>query len=81
MQVKTLKDLKPGESGRIAQIDGGYGMVGHLAALGIRPGRRITKINSGFMCGPVTIEVDRAQIAIGFGMAKRILVEVEDTAQ
>jgi Fe2+ transport system protein FeoA len=33
------------------------------------------------MCGPVTIEVDRAQIAIGFGMAKRILIEVEDTAQ
>ena len=81
MQIKTLEDLKPGEGGRIAQINGGHGMVGRLAALGIRPGRRITKLSSGFMRGPVTIEVDRAQMAIGFGMAKRILVEVEETAQ
>jgi ferrous iron transport protein A len=81
MQIKTLEDLKPGEGGRIAQIDGGHGMVGRLAALGIRPGRRITKLSSGFMRGPVTIEVDRAQMAIGFGMAKRIRVEVEETAQ
>ena len=81
MQIRTLEDLKPGEGGRIAQIDGGHGMVGRLAALGIRPGRRITKLSSGFMRGPVTIEVDRAQMAIGFGMAKRIRVEVEDTTQ
>ena len=81
MQIKTLEDLKAGEGGRIAQIDGGHGMVGRLAALGIRPGRRITKLSSGFMRGPVTIEIDRAQMAVGFGMAKRIIVEIEDTAQ
>ena len=81
MLIKTLEDLKPGEGGRIAQIDGGRGMVGRLAALGIRPGKRITKLSSGFMRGPVTIEVDRAQMAIGFGMANRILVEVEEAAQ
>ena len=81
MQIKTLKDLKSGEGGRIAQIDGGHGVVNRLAALGIRPGRRIMKLSSGFMRGPVNVQVDRAQIAIGFGMAKRILVEVEDTAR
>ena len=80
MQIKALKDLKPGEGGGIVQIDGGRGMVNRLAALGIRPGKRITKLSSGFMHGPVTIEIDRTQVAIGFGMAKRILVEVEDTA-
>jgi Fe2+ transport system protein FeoA len=31
-----------------------------------------------FMQGPVTIQVDRAQVAIGFGMAGKILVEVEE---
>jgi len=81
MQIKTLRDLKSGEGGRIARIDGGHGMVSRLAALGIRPGRRITKLSFGFMRGPVTIEVDRTQVAIGFGMAKRIVVEVQDTAQ
>ena len=81
MRIKTLKDLKSGEGGRIAQIDGGRGVVNRLAALGIRPGRRVMKLSSGFMRGPVTIQVDRAQVAIGFGMAKRILIEVEDTAR
>jgi ferrous iron transport protein A len=81
LQIKSLTDLKSGEGGEIAQINGGRGMVNRLAALGIRPGTRITKINAGFMQGPVTIEVDRAQVAIGFGMAARILVEVEDAPQ
>jgi Fe2+ transport system protein FeoA len=29
------------------------------------------------MRGPVTIEVDRAQIAIGFGMARKIIVKAD----
>jgi len=81
MQIKSLNELRSGEGGRIAQINGGSGMVNRLAALDIRPGTRITKLNSGFMQGPVTIEVNRTQIAIGFGMAARVLVQVEDSAQ
>jgi ferrous iron transport protein A len=78
MPIKNLKDLRAGESGRIAFIDGGHGMVNRLAALDIRPGKKIKKINCSFIRGPVTIEVNRIQIAIGFGMANRIMIEVED---
>jgi len=81
MQIKSLNDLRSGEGGKIIQIKGGQGIVHRLAALDIRPGTRITKLNSGFMQGPVTIEVNRTQIAIGFGMAARVLVQVEDSAQ
>jgi Fe2+ transport system protein FeoA len=28
------------------------------------------------MRGPVTIQIDRAQVAIGYGMAKKIVIEV-----
>ena len=52
-------------------------MVSRLNALGIRPGRRITKVSSMFMRGPVTVRVRQSQIASGFGMANRILVEVD----
>lgn len=76
MPIKVLKDLASGESGTIVQIEGGQGMIGRLAALDIQPGRRITKLNNNLMGGPVTIELNRTQVAIGFGMAKRILVEV-----
>ncbi len=75
--VKPLSDLKPGQSGIVVQIQGGHGLVNRLNALGVRPGRRITKVGSMFMRGPVTVQVDGAQVAIGFGMASRILVELD----
>ncbi|MBN1367375.1 MAG: ferrous iron transport protein A [Dehalococcoidales bacterium] len=79
MPKTSLKDLRAGDVGEITQIVGGPGMVNRLDAMGIRPGTKITKISSGFMRGPVTIMVNRTQIAVGFGMANRILVEVKDT--
>ena len=72
----TLRQMRAGQSGIVFQIQGGRGLVSRLSALGIRPGQRITKVGSMFMQGPVTIQVDRAQVAIGFGMANKIIVEL-----
>ena len=71
----TLTQMRSGQSGTVAQIQGGHGLINRLNSLGIRPDKRITKVSSMIMRGPVTIEVDRAQVAIGFGMARRIIVE------
>ena len=73
----TLAGMQTGQSGTVVQIQGGHGLVNRLNSLGIRPGKRITKISSMIMRGPVTIQVDRAQVAIGFGMARRIIVELD----
>ncbi len=73
----TLVRMQTGQSGIVVQIQGGRGSANRLSALGIRPGKRITKVGSMFMRGPVTIQVDRAQVAIGFGMASRIIVELD----
>ena len=73
----ALAQMHTGQSGIVVQVQGGHGLVNRLSALGIRPGKRITKISSMFMRGPVTIQVDRAQVAIGFGMAKRIIVKLD----
>jgi len=67
--------MEAGQSGVIALIQGGQGMIKRLDALGIRQGKRITKIGSIIMQGPVTIQVGNARVAIGFGMAKRIMVD------
>ena len=72
----TLAGMQTGQSGVVVQIQGGHGLVNRLNSLGIRPGKRITKASSMIMRGPITIEVDRAQVAIGFGMARRIIVEL-----
>ena len=73
----ALDSMQTGQSGTVVQIQSGYGLVNRLSALGIRPGKRITKVSSMLMRGPVTILVDRAQVAIGFGMARRIIVELD----
>jgi len=73
-----LTHLRRGQSGRVIQIMGGFGIIRRLSALGIRPGKRIIKISAMFMRGPVTVRVGGTEIALGFGMASRIIVEVKE---
>ncbi|MFC1933576.1 ferrous iron transport protein A [Chloroflexota bacterium] len=73
---RTLSQMEAGQSGIVIQTQGGHGLINRLSNLGIRPGQRVTKLNSMFMRGPITIQVGNAQVAIGFGMAKRIIVEL-----
>ncbi|MEE9520448.1 MAG: FeoA family protein [Dehalococcoidales bacterium] len=72
----TLRQMQPGQSGIVFQIQGGHGLINRLNALGIRPGQKIIKTGSTLMRGPVTIKVGNAQVAIGFGMANKIIVEL-----
>ena len=76
-KLVTLAQLQSGQSGTVVEIKGGHGLVDRLNALGIIPGKRITKISSMLMRGPVTIEVDRVEVAIGFGMANKVMVELD----
>jgi ferrous iron transport protein A len=73
----TLARMQTDQSGVVVQIQGGHDLVNRLNSLGIRRNKRITKTSSMIMRGPVTIQVDRAQVAIGFGMARRIIVELD----
>ena len=72
----SLVQMRPGQKGRIVEINGGYGMARKLEALGIRTGKEITKISEQLMRGPVLLQQDQTQAAMGFGMASRVLVEV-----
>ncbi len=73
----TLAQMKTGQTGTVVEVLGGHGLIRRLDALGIRPGKKVTKISSTLFHGPVTLAVDNARVAVGFGMAKRIIVEVD----
>ena len=75
----TLRQMQSGQSGKVVQVQGGPELVNRLNALGIRPGKKITKIGAMLMRGPVTIRVGNARVAIGFGMANKIIVELEES--
>lgn len=72
-----LTKIKDGETGIIKELGDGHEFAKKISNMGIRPGKKIKKISSHFWRGPQTVEVDNSRFAIGFGMAKKILVEVD----
>ena len=78
-KLVTLRQMHSGKRGKIIEVQGGHGLANRLNALGIRPGKIITKVSSMFMRGPVTIQLGSTQVAIGFGMANKIIVMVEES--
>jgi len=77
MTTKDLTQLEEGETGVVVGIHGGYGLLHRLESLGIRVGKKVTKVSSQLMRGPVTVKIDNSEVAMGFGMARKIIVQLE----
>jgi ferrous iron transport protein A len=75
--IRSLVEMETGGKGEIVRIDGGEGMVKRLWVLGVVPGKRIEKVSSIIGKGPVVIRLGQQEIALGRGIAQRILVRVE----
>jgi ferrous iron transport protein A len=73
-----LSTMKKGTTGTIIKIQGGHAMQDKLSNLGIREGRTVKKISQHALKGPAVLEVDRTQVALGFGMASKIFVDAEN---
>jgi ferrous iron transport protein A len=71
-----LSRMGQNETGQIVKLQGGYGLTSRLEAMGIRVGVTITKKSAQLMRGPIIAQVGNTQVAIGFGMARKIMVEV-----
>jgi len=71
----SLVELKENEVGKVVEILGGFGIHQKLDALGIRIGVEVKKISSIAARGPVIVEVGNTKIALGYGMARRIILE------
>ena len=74
---KLLTEMREGERGRIVRIYGGHGLRRRLAVLGLREGKVVRMVSVQPFMGPVVVEVDETEVAMGHGMAWKILVEVE----
>jgi len=73
----TLAEMNTDEKGTVIEIAGGRGMIARLQALGIREGVKLTKVSAHFARGPVVVQVGETQAAVGFGISRKILVEVD----
>ncbi len=79
--IVDLTQMKVKESGIVVSLNGGYNFILRLHNLGIRPGKKITKVGANFWRGPITVQVDKTNLALGFGMAGKIMVEVKKRSE
>jgi ferrous iron transport protein A len=76
-EQSTLAEMRTGQTGTVVEVLEGHGLIRRLDALGIRPGKKVTKLNSTLFRGPIILRVNNTQVAVGFGMARKIIVKVD----
>ena len=77
MKKVSLVNLKPNHKGKVSEISGGLGLQNRLMSMGLYVGKEITKLSYVGLRGPVVIRVGRSVLALGHGMAARIIIETE----
>ncbi len=75
--ITTLEKVKEGMFAIVKQIHGGHTIRQRLGGLGVHPDDRVKVLRTGFLGGPVLIEIHGTQVGIGHGMAEKIEVEVK----
>jgi len=70
-----ITQLTSGESAKVVELNDDGEIISKLEAMGLIPGAVITKKSALPSKGPVILEKDRVQFAIGYDMAQRIIVE------
>jgi ferrous iron transport protein A len=78
MSQKLLTELKKGDKAVVVGIDAGVSSIKRFCALGISQGKIIKKVSSLKFGGPIILLIDRANVAIGKSMAKKIIVRKID---
>lgn len=72
-EVVALSALHPGERGIVAELLGGRGVLGRMAALGFTPGAEVTIVQN-FGHGPLIVLLRDTRVALGRGEAGKVSV-------
>jgi ferrous iron transport protein A len=72
-QVRSLSTVRSGEKARLVRVDAGRGLNSRLASLGFVPEVELTVVSNGHP-GPFVVIVKDVKIALGRGVAHKILV-------
>lgn len=75
MTLTSLDQIAENKKARVIDIQGGWGIRRRMSQMGIHAGDIITVLRYGALGGPILIEVHGFQVALGRGIASRIVVE------
>ncbi len=74
--IKTLDMFGAGEKAKVIEVKGGWGLRQKLSEMGILPGQIVTVSNSSLWRGPILVQIHSNEVALGRGVARKILAEV-----
>jgi ferrous iron transport protein A len=77
MRRIALAQMREKQKGKVVEVHAGTALQNRLLSLGVYPGKEITKLSHFALRGPVAIRVGRTVLALGHGMASKIIVELE----
>ena len=73
-ELIPLTMAPPGKEVTLIAIEGGKGIKARLYSMGITPGIRLRILSNGAP-GPFIVEARESKVALGYGMAKKIMVK------
>ena len=76
MPVLPLSLLSPNQKASVVSVSGGRGLVKRLNDMGFGPGAEVVVLNRA-MSGPLMVMVRGTRVAIGRGLATKIMVNPE----
>jgi ferrous iron transport protein A len=75
LEAIDLTKLVNNREVKVVAINGGRHFQEKVEAMGLRLGVKIKKLSSQVLNGPVTIKIGHTKVALGHGMAKKIMVD------
>jgi ferrous iron transport protein A len=80
--VQPLTSLRAGQAGTVASLGGGRHFMARLIAMGLHVGTGIRVLSSpNGSPGPTLVAAGDTRLAIGHGMAERIMIRTESVAR
>ncbi|MBP7055446.1 MAG: ferrous iron transport protein A [Candidatus Omnitrophica bacterium] len=77
MKKCSLVQLKPDNRARVSEIHGGDNLRNRLMSMGIYKGKELVKLSHIGLRGPVVVKIGRGILALGHGVAAKIILEHE----
>ena len=77
MRRVALTHIKANHKGKVVEITGGTNLYHRLMNMGVYKGKEVTKLSHIGLRGPVVIKSGRSILALGHGVAAKVIVETE----
>ena len=78
MKIVDLTQIKKEQEAIVREIQGGWGVRQRLNQMGIHPGDKLYVKRSSTMKSPVLIRIHGTEVAVGLGIAQKVMVSPVD---